>query len=254
MVTPLLTVEQVASQDAHQPVPPCPVVRLLGLTVDAGPPLVAQPAKLVDRMADAVHRTATVAQQPISQYPIKALDDEADVVYSCGAGCQSGCTSGGTPTPSKKPTSTSAPPAASTEPVLGKPSNTPVSGGPPTKDGTCGSSNGNTVCGTWPQGACCSMYGVSLPKVFRGAVTDDCSFVATPLLTAGKAVKVDHAQVLPSHLLPVHRQPPLQRLLGLLKFLVIHHLGCRLVFLLCMRGLWRMDVSFFLTKSRTTIK
>lgn len=28
-----------------------------------------------------------------------------------------------------------------------------------TTDGTCGAGNGNTVCGNWPNGNCCSMYG-----------------------------------------------------------------------------------------------
>lgn len=27
-----------------------------------------------------------------------------------------------------------------------------------TTDGTCGKANGNTVCGSWPQGNCCSRY------------------------------------------------------------------------------------------------
>ena len=28
-----------------------------------------------------------------------------------------------------------------------------------TVDGTCGVGNGGTICGNWPQGSCCSMYG-----------------------------------------------------------------------------------------------
>jgi hypothetical protein len=32
--------------------------------------------------------------------------------------------------------------------------------GPDTVDGSCGASRGNTVCGDWPLGSCCSMYGV----------------------------------------------------------------------------------------------
>jgi hypothetical protein len=66
-------------------------------------------------------------------------------------GCQSGCT----------PTTTSLPPATATqEPVIGKPTNTsPSSGGGVTTDGSCGSANGNTVCGSWHFGNCCSMYG-----------------------------------------------------------------------------------------------
>lgn len=78
----------------------------------------------------------------------------------CGAGCQSafgdGCTSsggnGGTgTTPAKSST-------ASGEPALGKPTPGGTNGGV-TTDGTCGANNGNTVCGNWPQGSCCSLYG-----------------------------------------------------------------------------------------------
>ena len=32
--------------------------------------------------------------------------------------------------------------------------------GPITTDGTCGASNGNTVCGNWEKGSCCSLFGV----------------------------------------------------------------------------------------------
>lgn len=53
------------------------------------------------------------------------------------------------------------PPAASAiqEPTLGSPSIALVTG-PDTTDGNCGAGNGKTVCGNWPQGACCSLYGV----------------------------------------------------------------------------------------------
>ena len=65
-------------------------------------------------------------------------------------GCQNGCT-GATPTSGKHTSTTQ-------EPVI-----TPTSGGGggggTTKDGTCGASNGNTVCGNWYQGSCCSQYG-----------------------------------------------------------------------------------------------
>jgi hypothetical protein len=65
-------------------------------------------------------------------------------------GCQNGCT-GGTP----------AQPSLSQEPVIGPMSTSapPPPGAPITTDGTCGSGNGNTVCGNWPNGNCCSMYG-----------------------------------------------------------------------------------------------
>ena len=83
-----------------------------------------------------------------------------DTVDYCGAGCISGCSSAAS-TPSStslspKPTATA---SATEEPVLGKPSTAP-STGPVTNNGTCGAGNGNTVCGDWPNGACCSLYGV----------------------------------------------------------------------------------------------
>ena len=52
-------------------------------------------------------------------------------------------------------------PTSTQEPVLGLPSTVPANGGD-TTDGTCGTGNRNTVCGNWPNGACCSLYGVSL--------------------------------------------------------------------------------------------
>ncbi|KAF2109263.1 glyoxal oxidase [Lophiotrema nucula] len=79
-------------------------------------------------------------------------------------GCQNGCT--GAASSSVKPVSSasaSRPPSTTTsgEPVLGKPSTAPASQptGKATTDGSCGATFGNTVCGNWPQGACCSMYG-----------------------------------------------------------------------------------------------
>jgi len=54
-------------------------------------------------------------------------------------GCQLGCTN--------------AMPAT----VTGEPKLSPTA--KVTVDGTCGSSNGGTVCGGWPNGNCCSMYG-----------------------------------------------------------------------------------------------
>ena len=32
---------------------------------------------------------------------------------------------------------------------------------PVTTDGTCGGANGDTVCGDWEKGSCCSLFGVS---------------------------------------------------------------------------------------------
>jgi hypothetical protein len=82
-------------------------------------------------------------------------------------GCQNGCkdstpvvSAAATPTPAiSRPPSTT----TSGEPVLGKPSSVvSVKASPtgiPTTDGSCGATFGNTVCGDWAQGSCCSMYG-----------------------------------------------------------------------------------------------
>ena len=82
-------------------------------------------------------------------------------------GCQNGC-KGTTPVVSNKATPTPAisrPPSTTTsgEPVLGKPSSVvsakPKPTGISTTDGSCGAKFGNTICGDWAQGSCCSMYG-----------------------------------------------------------------------------------------------
>lgn len=76
-------------------------------------------------------------------------------------GCQNGCKDT-TPVQSAAPTTTATRPPSSTtsgEPVLGKPSATGSPTGASTTDGTCGAKFGNTVCGNWAQGSCCSMYG-----------------------------------------------------------------------------------------------
>jgi hypothetical protein len=77
-------------------------------------------------------------------------------------GCQNGCTGENPVTTTAAPATTRPPSQTSTgEPVLGKPSTAPASRptGVATKDGSCGAKFGNTVCGDWAQGACCSMYG-----------------------------------------------------------------------------------------------
>lgn len=66
-------------------------------------------------------------------------------------GCQNGCT---TTTTTNPPVSTT----SSGEPVI-SPTGGGGNGGGQTTDGSCGASNGNTICGTWPQGGCCSQYG-----------------------------------------------------------------------------------------------
>ncbi|KAI4653688.1 hypothetical protein J4E93_001455 [Alternaria ventricosa] len=80
-------------------------------------------------------------------------------------GCQNGCKGATATQPAKgnpAPVS-SRPPSTTTsgEPVLGKPSTAPASKptGVATTDGSCGAKFGNTVCGNWAQGSCCSMYG-----------------------------------------------------------------------------------------------
>lgn len=91
-----------------------------------------------------------------------------DTLGHCGDGCLSGCTQSGASDSGSGVVAASAAASSSItstvtktgEPALGKPTTTiKASGGGSTTDGTCGASNGNTVCGAWPQGACCSMYG-----------------------------------------------------------------------------------------------
>lgn len=66
-------------------------------------------------------------------------------------GCQSECTNA----------STAVAPASSQEPVIAPVTRTAAAAQATatTTDGTCGSSNGGEVCGNWPAGNCCSMYG-----------------------------------------------------------------------------------------------
>ncbi|CAG8975951.1 hypothetical protein HYALB_00007082 [Hymenoscyphus albidus] len=82
-------------------------------------------------------------------------------------GCQNGCTDGGNtgikggdgpaaPAPTASPATTGEPviaPATSTAPPH------VVATAAATTDGSCGSTNGGTVCGNWANGNCCSMYG-----------------------------------------------------------------------------------------------
>ncbi|KAH0257827.1 DUF1929-domain-containing protein, partial [Aureobasidium melanogenum] len=54
-----------------------------------------------------------------------------------------------------------APSSTTGEPVISAATSSAGSAatGTVTKDGTCGATYGNTICGDWPQGSCCSMYG-----------------------------------------------------------------------------------------------
>jgi hypothetical protein len=63
-------------------------------------------------------------------------------------GCQNGCTQG------QSPTTTNGEPV-----IVTATGTTPPNAEVTTTDGTCGVSNGNTVCGNWPNGNFCSMYG-----------------------------------------------------------------------------------------------
>jgi hypothetical protein len=82
-------------------------------------------------------------------------------------GCQNGCKDAApAPVTTADPTpAISRPPSTTTsgEPVLGKPTtvaDTPATPtGISTTDGSCGANFGNTICGNWAQGSCCSMYG-----------------------------------------------------------------------------------------------
>lgn len=70
-------------------------------------------------------------------------------------GCQNGCKDGN---PTAPPTVTT-----SGEPVISIVKTSMAQGATATArvttDGTCGGSNRDTVCGNWPNGNCCSMYG-----------------------------------------------------------------------------------------------
>ncbi|KAH7126810.1 glyoxal oxidase N-terminus-domain-containing protein [Dendryphion nanum] len=87
-------------------------------------------------------------------------------------GCQNGCT-GQQPNPTGAASaSVTRPPSTTTsgEPVLGNPSTVPdtVPTGKPTVDGSCGATFDDTICGAWPQGGCCSLYG------YCGSTTAHC--------------------------------------------------------------------------------
>ena len=119
--------------------------------------LVAQPVIQMALTEVVVRHMGIVVQRLISMSLILLWINDMLTAWSCliSNGCQNGCTTSST--------STSLAPRASgtQEPVIGAPSTVPVTGAD-TTDGTCGAANGDTVCGNWPQGGCCSLYGVSL--------------------------------------------------------------------------------------------
>ncbi len=71
METPLLTVEQVASQVAQLPLPQLPAPQLPDLMADAAEILAVQHVKLGALTVDVVRHTAIVAPQPTSKYDVK---------------------------------------------------------------------------------------------------------------------------------------------------------------------------------------
>lgn len=81
---------------------------------------------------------------------------------SAASGCQSGCTDS-TSTAAVQSTTKVASTSTTQEPVIAPVTSTlapaAASNAPVTTDGSCGVSNGGTVCGNWPNGNCCSMYG-----------------------------------------------------------------------------------------------
>ena len=110
----------------------------------------------------------TVALRQISRHQYSfLLSHKLTKAHSClpANGCQNGCTGAPPTDPPTGPPPSSASAVSTQEPVLPVPTTSPGGAtGPPTTDGTCGAANGNTVCGNWPQGSCCSMYGCEYNK------------------------------------------------------------------------------------------
>ncbi|RKF55475.1 Aldehyde oxidase GLOX [Erysiphe neolycopersici] len=76
---------------------------------------------------------------------------------STSKGCQHGCS--GFVQQKKATKIQAAKPVQSSEPVIKGSMSMAVAGGAETKDGTCGATYNNSVCGNWANGNCCSMYG-----------------------------------------------------------------------------------------------
>ncbi|KZM19873.1 chitin binding [Ascochyta rabiei] len=109
-------------------------------------------------------------------------------------GCQNGCKDATTVKPTVPTATATRPPSITTsgEPVIGKPSSVGVTPVTPTHvqtlDGSCGATFGDTVCGTWAQGSCCSMYGYcgnTTAHCGEGCQSGPC--VNTPAVPAPKA-------------------------------------------------------------------
>ena len=52
-------------------------------------------------------------------------------------------------------------PSDSSEPTIGASEAGAANEQPVTTDGTCGATVGDTICGNWEKGSCCSLFGVS---------------------------------------------------------------------------------------------
>lgn len=114
-------------------------------------------------------------------------------------GCQNGCTDAASSSAAQpaKPTTASVVTqlvTSSQEPVLGSPtSSVAAPTGKVTTDGSCGAGNGNTICGNWPQGSCCSMYGVrTIHQVVYETKLTRRSIAATPQVIVGMAARAVH--------------------------------------------------------------
>ena len=79
-----------------------------------------------------------------------------------------------------------APASTTAEPVIiPQTGTTPPDPSATTTDGTCGASNGNTVCGTWSHGNCCSMYGFcGSTSAHCGAGCQSGSCLSAPVVAA----------------------------------------------------------------------
>ncbi|KAE8444817.1 hypothetical protein EG329_014171 [Mollisiaceae sp. DMI_Dod_QoI] len=118
--------------------------------------------QFLDRMAD----VGKILEERLARRTVHTVVAVQNMGTFCGStpahclvanGCQNGCTDG------QAGNGGNSPPTTSQEPVIGPVTTTMAPGttatASVTTDGTCGVSNGNTVCGNWANGNCCSMYG-----------------------------------------------------------------------------------------------
>ncbi|KAF2674875.1 galactose oxidase [Microthyrium microscopicum] len=108
----------------------------------------------------------------------------------CGEGCQSDCSAEPiSPSPPETPASPST--SVGSEPTL------PLPAFNITNDGSCGNKFGDTHCGNWPQGPCCSMFG------FCGADNAHCG----PGCQSGPCTDAPIVGVPGPHAAPVNPNP-----------------------------------------------